>query len=221
MTSNIDISYFNKWTSSALLCSQLYLEKTCIISATHVNISDPLTSIKNKSKKSKPKINNKLKNKPSSSNPDFISLVYQQMIVTPIIMSKSESIILSSMSHITQRIKSKLAPSWNLNQFSPEKPFQPAEIISFLQSKSILFPQIRCKTALHPIKRLYILDAINILMNSHKKVAKLMVRTFWNLIDHAKQRGFDPMRLWVHGCLIGKTRRYFGVRYHAKGRGSK
>lgn len=221
MTSNIDISYFNKWTSSALLCSQLYLEKTCIISATHVNISDPLTLIKNKSKKSKPKINNKLKNKPSSSNPDFISLVYQQMIVTPIIMSKSESIILSSMSHITQRIKSKLAPSWNLNQSSPEKPFQPAEIISFLQSKSILFPQIRCKTALHPIKRLYILDAINILMNSHKKVAKLMVRTFWNLIDHAKQRGFDPMRLWVHGCLIGKTRRYFGVRYHAKGRGSK
>lgn len=48
-----------------------------------------------------------------------------------------------------------------------------------------------------------------------------MVRTFWNLIDHAKQRGFDPMRLWVHGCLIGKTKRYFGVRYHAKGRGSK
>lgn len=29
------------------------------------------------------------------------------------------------------------------------------------------------------------------------------------------------MRLWVHGCIIGKTKRYFGVRYHAKGRGAK
>jgi ribosomal protein L22 len=68
---------------------------------------------------------------------------------------------------------------------------------------------------------MYVLDAINTLMNSHKKVAKVMIRTFWNLLDHAKQRDFDPMRLWVHGCLIGKTKRYFGVRYHAKGRGSK
>jgi ribosomal protein L22 len=48
-----------------------------------------------------------------------------------------------------------------------------------------------------------------------------MIRTLWNLLDHAKQRGFDPMRLWVHGCLIGKTKRYFNVRYHAKGRGSR
>lgn len=136
-------------------------------------------------------------------------------------MSKSELIILFSMSNFIQKIKSKLALSWNLNQSSPEKLSQPPENTSFLQSKSIIFIKIRCKTALHPIKRLYILDAINMLMNSHKKVAKLMVRTFWNVIDHAKQRGFDPMRLWVHGCLIGKTRRYFGVRYHAKGRGSK
>ena len=65
------------------------------------------------------------------------------------------------------------------------------------------------------------LDAINVLMGSHKKVAKLMVRTFWNLLDHAKARGFDPMRLWVHGCLIGKTKRYFNVRFHAKGRGAR
>jgi ribosomal protein L22 len=74
---------------------------------------------------------------------------------------------------------------------------------------------------MYPIKRLYILDAIDTLMASHKKVAKLMIRTFWNLIDHARHRGFDPMRLYVHGCLIGKTRRYFGVRFHAKGRGSR
>ncbi len=128
-----------KWTSFALLCSQLYFVKTCIISVIHVNISDLLTSIKNKSKKSKPKINNKLKNKPSSSNHDLISLVYQQMIVTPIIMSKSELIILFSMSNFIQKMKSKPALSWNLNQSSPEKPSQPPENTLFLQSKSIMF----------------------------------------------------------------------------------
>jgi ribosomal protein L22 len=74
---------------------------------------------------------------------------------------------------------------------------------------------------LHPIKKLHIFDAMNLLQHSRKKVAKLMVRTFYNIIDHAKQRGFNPVRLWVHGCLIGKTKRYKGVRYHAKGRGCR
>jgi ribosomal protein L22 len=85
-------------------------------------------------------------------------------------------------------------------------------------SHSIYF---RCKDALYPIKRLYVIDAINALLASHRKPAKLMVRTLWNLLDHAKARNYDPMRLWVHGCLIGKTKRYFNVRYHAKGKGSR
>jgi hypothetical protein len=187
-----------------------------------VTIFALLTLTKNRSKKSRQKINSNSKNKPSSSNYHLISIVYHQMTVTPIITSKSESIILYLMSLSTPKIKSKHVPSWNLSQFSPEKPSQPAEDTSSPPSKSNQFiKKNRCKSALHPIKRLYILDAINMLMNSHKKVGKVMVRTFWNLIDHAKQRGFDPMRLWVHGCLIGKTKRYFGVRYHAKGRGSK
>ena len=46
-----------------------------------------------------------------------------------------------------------------------------------------------------------------------------MVKTFYNLMDHAINRNYDIMRLWVHGCLIGKTQRYKSVRYHAKGRG--
>jgi len=46
-----------------------------------------------------------------------------------------------------------------------------------------------------------------------------MIRTFYNLIDHAKQKGINPTRLWVHGYIIGKTKRYKGTRYHAKGRG--
>ena len=29
------------------------------------------------------------------------------------------------------------------------------------------------------------------------------------------------MRLWLHGCIIGKTKRYKSVRYHAKGRGCR
>jgi ribosomal protein L22 len=28
----------------------------------------------------------------------------------------------------------------------------------------------------------------------------------------------NPMRLWVHGCIIGKTKRYKSLRYHAKGK---
>jgi len=69
------------------------------------------------------------------------------------------------------------------------------------------------------VKKKHVLDAIAQLEHSQKKVAKLMIRTFYNLIDHAKNRGYNPMRLWVHGILIGKTQRYKGVRYHAKGRG--
>ena len=75
--------------------------------------------------------------------------------------------------------------------------------------------------ALRDIKKNHILDAIHTLECSHKKVAKLMVRTFYNLIDHAKNRGFNPLRLWVHGCIIGKTQRYKHTRYHAKGKGCR
>lgn len=46
-----------------------------------------------------------------------------------------------------------------------------------------------------------------------------MTKTLWNLIDHANLKGMAAMRLFIHGVLIGKTQRYFGVRYHAKGRG--
>ena len=74
---------------------------------------------------------------------------------------------------------------------------------------------------MRPIRKMHILDAIHYLECSHKKVAKLMVRTFYNLIDHAEHKGYNSLRLWVHGCLIGKTKRYKGTRYHAKGRGCR
>lgn len=71
------------------------------------------------------------------------------------------------------------------------------------------------------LKKRHVLDAINRLERSHRKVARLMKRTFYNLIDHAKMKGMNPLRLWVHGCLVGKTKRYKSVRYHAKGRGNR
>ena len=46
-----------------------------------------------------------------------------------------------------------------------------------------------------------------------------MIKTFYNLIDHAQQQGVNPLRLWVHSYLIGKTKRWKSLRYHAKGRG--
>ena len=63
-------------------------------------------------------------------------------------------------------------------------------------------------------------DAIFNLMSSQKKVAKKLIPTFFNLLDHAKKRGFVPYRMFVHGLILGKTQRYRGRRYHAKGRGN-
>ena len=45
-----------------------------------------------------------------------------------------------------------------------------------------------------------------------------MLPTFYNLVKHAVDQGKDPLRLFVHGCIIGKTRRFKGIRYHAKGK---
>jgi ribosomal protein L22 len=79
--------------------------------------------------------------------------------------------------------------------------------------------QPRAKDALMFLKKRHVLDAINRLERSPRKVAKVMVRTFYNLLDHAKRQGLNPTRLWVHGCIIGLTKRYRGVRYQARGRG--
>lgn len=45
--------------------------------------------------------------------------------------------------------------------------------------------------------------------------------TLFNLIRHALDRGYDPLRLFIHGIEIGKTQRYKGLRYHAKGRSGR
>jgi ribosomal protein L22 len=71
---------------------------------------------------------------------------------------------------------------------------------------------------MHFIRGRNVFDAIGNLMVSHKKVARLMIPTFWNLIDHACAKGMNPYHLFVHGALIGKTRRFKSIRYHAKGR---
>ena len=67
-----------------------------------------------------------------------------------------------------------------------------------------------------PVRRKYLYDAINELQQSHKKVARLMLPTFYNLVKHAIDQGRDPLRLFVHGCIIGKTQRFRGYRYHGK-----
>lgn len=45
-----------------------------------------------------------------------------------------------------------------------------------------------------------------------------MVPTFYNIIRHAVDQGKHPLRLYVHGIIIGKTMRYKGIRYHARGK---
>lgn len=72
-----------------------------------------------------------------------------------------------------------------------------------------------------PIRKMYLYDAIVFLEQSQKKVCKLMVPTLYNIVRHAMQKKLDPFRLYIHGCIIGKTMRFKGIRYHAKGRGGR
>lgn len=74
--------------------------------------------------------------------------------------------------------------------------------------------------SLAQIKKMHVSEAIQLLMKSQKKVAKLILPTFFNLIDHAKKRGLEPYRLFVHGLILGKQQRYKGLRYKAKMRNS-
>lgn len=48
-----------------------------------------------------------------------------------------------------------------------------------------------------------------------------MLPTLYNLIAHAGDRQINPLFLFVHGYIIGKTRRWKITRYHAKGRGAQ
>lgn len=65
------------------------------------------------------------------------------------------------------------------------------------------------------------MDALAILENSHKKVPKAVVRVLYNLVRHAFEKGLDPVRLYIHGAIIGKTRRFKGIRFHAKGKSGR
>lgn len=47
-------------------------------------------------------------------------------------------------------------------------------------------------------------------------MAKNLESTFYNLLDHAVNKGMKPYRMFVHGLISGLTKRYSGVRYHAK-----
>ena len=80
---------------------------------------------------------------------------------------------------------------------------------------------IRAKEALVCIRKRHVLDAIQRLETSSRKVCKLLIKTFYNMLNHAEQKGVNPMRLWVHGYILGKTKRWKGLRDHAKGRGCR
>lgn len=102
---------------------------------------------------------------------------------------------------------------------TPE-PVKPRVFIS-AKRKYIITSIKKAWQALHGLKKLYLHDAILYCQHSEKKVAKLILPTLFNLIRHAIDREMDPFRLFIHGILIGKTIRYKGIRYHAKGRGGR
>jgi ribosomal protein L22 len=74
---------------------------------------------------------------------------------------------------------------------------------------------------MRPIRKQYLYDAIASLQDSHKKVSRLMLPTLFNLVRHAMDKGLDPVRLYIHGAIIGKTKRYKSIRYHAKGKSGR
>jgi ribosomal protein L22 len=71
------------------------------------------------------------------------------------------------------------------------------------------------------IKKMHVSEAIQHLLKSEKKVARVLLPTFFNLLDHAQRKGLQPYRLFVHGLILGKQDRYTGLRYKAKSRSSK
>ena len=100
---------------------------------------------------------------------------------------------------------------------------EPKKPLVFLSAKRkyIITSIKKAKLALHPLKKLYLHDAILTAQSSEKKVAKLIIPTLYNLIRHAIDRKYDPVRLFIHGFLIGKTQRYKNIRYHAKGKSGR
>lgn len=89
------------------------------------------------------------------------------------------------------------------------------------QSEEVRVPECRTTLALKPIRKLYLYDAINFLEHSQKKVAKVLVHTLYNIVRHCIERKLDPLRLFIHGCLIGRKMRFKGIRYHAKGKSGR
>lgn len=48
-----------------------------------------------------------------------------------------------------------------------------------------------------------------------------MIPVLNNCLRHAKEKGLEPIRLYVHGVIIGKSVRFKGIRYHARGKSGR
>jgi ribosomal protein L22 len=48
-----------------------------------------------------------------------------------------------------------------------------------------------------------------------------MLPTLYNVARHAVQKNLNPVCLYIHGVIVGKKRRFRGIRFHAKGRGGR
>lgn len=117
--------------------------------------------------------------------------------------SKSQLLFSTFLSNFRKNItlshvKFSLPRSQNQNSFfiPPKRRWSPP-------SKSNLNLKSRAKDALLPIRKAHIFDVLRILSMSHKKVAKLMTATARNVLRHSMERGLDPTRLFLHGCIIG------------------
>ena len=77
------------------------------------------------------------------------------------------------------------------------------------------------KEALRGLSNMHIAGAVEHLSNSQKKVAKWVLPALYGILSTARMRGFDLHRLYIHRVLMGKSKRFYSIRYHAKGKSGK
>lgn len=67
-------------------------------------------------------------------------------------------------------------------------------------------------------KKMYAYDAISSLLGARSKAAEMIANTIKQTLNHAKCKGYREERMFIHGIMVGRQRRFKQVRYHGRAR---
>ena len=83
------------------------------------------------------------------------------------------------------------------------------------QSVKKIYPLVRLVIGKH------IYEALEIMGQQKTKGSRMILSALQMVRHHAINRGLDDDRLFVQAALTNKYKSFRGIRYHAKGRGSR